>query len=99
MGKPVIADKSGIWCQNRYISGTEEFTDAQKLVADCNNDGEIDYIDVDIIRKFIAGWVKILPYDSGDQYTINYNLNDGAFEEYAYSKYAEISLPYTLEKP
>lgn len=86
----------------QYLEEMIDFTTNQKSVADVNLDEEVDDVDARILSKYLAdgeGYNIKLPYDSGEKYTITYNLNDGTFEDYAYKKYAEISLPYKLETP
>lgn len=83
----------------RYLAGHDIPKNIYIEAADVNSDGEVDDIDVAILRKYGVGNIKILPYDSGEKYTITYNLNGGSFEERAYEKYAEISLQYKLETP
>ena len=71
--------------------------------ADVNNDGEVNEVDANIIKKYIAykedpEKAFTLPYNSGETYTISYDL-DGGTEDNNQLTYAEISLPLSLETP
>ena len=83
----------------RHLAGLDIPENIYIEVADVNFDGEVDDVDVDILKNYGVGNIKILPYDSGEKYTITYNLNGGNLEERPCEKYAEISLPYKLETP
>lgn len=86
----------------RYISADIEFSAQERLTADVNKDGDIDYIDICIIRKYLVNDIKSLPYDSGNKYTVTYNLDGGKFENVngdLCDVYANVCLPYTLPEP
>lgn len=80
------------------LTGMRELTYDQLDVADVNQDNSVDSLDVQIIRKHIVDNIT-LPYDSGDKYPINYNLNGGVFEGFYDTVYADITLPLTLTDP
>ena len=91
---------------SQYLEGMVDFKPNQTLVADVNTDGEIDDVDVHILAKYVSnggnkpdGYNISLPYDSGDKYTITYNLNNGSVPSRNPQTYAEISLPYELDNP
>ncbi len=88
---------------SKYISGKMELNNIQLLVADVNIDGLINTIDTDILAKYIAdkeGYgIQNLPYNTGKQYQINYELNGGEVKQQNISIYAEISLEYELKNP
>jgi len=80
------------------LAGMRELTYDQWDVADVNQDNSVDSLDVQIIRKHIVDNI-ILPYNSGDKYPINYNLDGGVFEGFYDTVYADIALPLTLTNP
>jgi len=80
------------------ISGDRELTSDQWDVADVNLDNSVDSLDVHIIRRYLVDNIT-LPYDSGDKYSITYDLNGGMFEGFYDTVYADISLPLTLTNP
>ena len=51
------------------------------------------------MKKYLAGSNIKLPYNSGNVYSISYNLNGGKESSRNITRYAEISLPYTLLEP
>lgn len=82
----------------KYVSGvTGENINLNN--ADVNTDGVVDDIDVAIIKKYLAGSNIKLPYNSGNTYSISYNLNGEQESSRNITRYAEISLPYTLLEP
>ena len=83
----------------QHLEGIIELTDNQKLVADVNTDGEVDDVDRNIILQFSVKFIEKLPYDSGEKYSINYNLDGGITESRNPSVYAEVSLPLNLDEP
>ena len=89
---------------SRYIDGLEELDEKQLNASDINQDGEVDHVDVDILSKYIVdkeGYEIELPYDSGEKYTITYNLDGGTIKN-EYRKYSAITLSYggyILKKP
>jgi len=83
-------DAIKVW---RYAAGLEILTEEELIAADVNLDGDIDEIDRVIIQKYDASYITSLPYDSGEKYTITYNLNGGIAEQPLDRVYAEISLP------
>lgn len=84
----------------RYLANLDIPEEANVLYGDVNADGEIDDVDVMIIRKYrMDSSVDKLPYNSGEKYTIKYNLNGGSLAERNITTYAQISLPYTLDNP
>ena len=71
--------------------------------ADVNNDGEVNEVDANIIENYLLNKEDpekafTLPYNSGETYTISYDL-DGGTEDNNQLTYAEISLPLSLETP
>ena len=83
---------------SKYVSGVTD-TKINLEAADVNTDGVVDDIDVAIMKKYLAGDNIKLPYSSGNAYSITYNLNGGQESSRNITKYAEISLPYTLLEP
>ena len=71
-----------------------------EAAADVNLDEVVDDVDVAILSKKLANVEGItLPYDSGNKYTITYNLNGGTEDERNIRTYAEVSLEYRLRNP
>ena len=98
-GEIDVGDSS---CLSRYIVGDEVNTSTAliNLIGDVNLDNEIDDVDVKIIQKYLAREFTKLPYDSGEKYTITYDLNGGEIkEDRNIEKYADISLDYHLYNP
>ncbi len=83
---------------SKYVSGVTD-TKINLEAADVNTDGVVDDIDVAIMKKYLAGDNIKLPYSSGNAYSITYNLNGGKESSRNITRYAEISLPYTLLEP
>ena len=81
----------------QYIAGWS--VDINLESADVNTDGVVDDIDVQILAKYLAEWNIKLPYNSGNAHNITYNLNGGKESNRNITRYAEISLPYTLINP
>lgn len=69
------------------------------IASDVNEDHVVTAVDADIIEKYISGEITSLPYDSGDSYTIKYDLDGGINDDANQDIYAEISLPITLKEP
>ena len=67
--------------------------------SDVNLDGSIDDVDLVLLRNKIATSGIILPYETGEKYSIEYNLDGGEISERNYTTYASITLPYTLTNP
>ena len=83
----------------QYINWGSSLTEQQLLLADLNQDGEVDDVDAQIMTQYLGGWEITLPYDSGEKYTITYNLDGGILEDRNFTSYAEMMLPFTLNKP
>ena len=83
---------------SKYVSGTQT-TNINLTTADLNADGKVDDIDCAIFKKYLAGWNIEFPYNSGNIYDITYNLNGGQELSRNITRYAEISLPHTLNEP
>ena len=82
----------------KYASGVTD-VNINFNAADVNTDGMVDDIDVAIMKKYLAENNIKLPYNSGNAYGISYNLNSGQESSRNITRYAEISLPYTLLEP
>ena len=95
-GSADIADVIRI---SRYAEGLDDFDSIQKLIADVNLDGEADDVDAKLLQESLTFENITLPYDSGEKYSISYNLDGGEVEERNIKTYAQISLPYKLNTP
>lgn len=82
----------------QYLIGMRELTSDQLDAANVNQDREVNNLDARIIQKSLSGDIT-LPYDSGDQYPIYYNLDNGTFEEVYDTVYTNNILPFKLTNP
>ncbi len=87
-----------IMIMTKYVNGTTD-VNINLNAADVNEDGKVDDIDVSILTKYSAGWNITLPYDSGKSYSIIYDLQGGTVANRNITRYADITLPYTLYEP
>ena len=88
----IINTKDTIYLK-RYLANWD--VEISLINADVNLDGEIDDIDLAIITRYHMNEIDKLPYEAGEEYTINFNLNGGTFEKNIYipKKYASITGP------
>lgn len=70
-----------------YFDGNIALTLNQKLAADANLDGIIDYIDYYIISDFVLNSITYLPYLTNQIYNIIYDLNGGEQNGYLLTRY------------
>lgn len=55
--------------------------------ADVDQDGVVDCVDLEILVRFDMGEIKKLPYESGEKFSITYNLDGGESSGHFYNKY------------
>lgn len=89
------ADNTAI---RKHLAGMETLSGDRLLAADVNQDGVVDYVDVQVMRMYLNKDIKELPYKTGTKYTITYNLDDGIVT-YNPAEYISNHHDITIENP
>ena len=94
---------------HKYLNGYSVSNEFRKYVADVNRDGEVDYLDLDNVFRYVStlGTAVEVPIDyiPDKICNITYDLNGGAFvnddgDGYeARDKYSEVTSSYELPEP